>query len=220
MFAPEIGARAALMVAKPDGTSPRTVVSNAEDNFGPVFVPHSDRILFLRSGAFEHYYSPLVDNHRHKIDLFSADLATGSVTQITKRKFYDCRHISVSADGKQTIISSSFNFLILSADEPDPPIRSLQPGVPNAPSQPVDYYPTWLPDGRSIIFSAAVQPPSGNYDYNVYRLDIDSGAIEQLTNLSGPIEGLSVSTDGKKAVLLRQGTYLILNLSTHQLRPM
>jgi Tol biopolymer transport system component len=81
------------------------------------------------------------------------------------------------------------------------------------------YNALWLPDGRSIIFSAASQPPDGNFDYNVYRLDIPSGAIEQLTYLTGLLDGLSVSTDGKKAVLLHQDVYSILDLGTHQLRP-
>jgi Tol biopolymer transport system component len=224
MHAPRNGVRAALMLAKPDGTSSRMLVPGEEDNLQPVFVPHSNQILFLRSGAFEHY-SPLVDNHRHKFDLFSADLAGGGVTALTQQKFYDCSGISVSADGKQIIMSVSTypegdQFLILPIGEPGAPTQRLQPMVPNAPGgSPVVYNALWLPDGRSVIFAAATRPPEGNFNYNVYRLDIASGSIEQLSHLTGLLDGLSVSTDGKKAVLLRQGVYSVLDLSTQQLTP-
>ena len=220
MFAQERGARAALILANADGTSQRTLVSSIEDNFQPVFVPHSKRILFLRSGAFEHY-SPLAANHRHKIDLFSADLATGAVVQITQQKFYECSHVTVSADGKKIIMSvetypEGSHFLILPAVEAGNTTQSLQPAVRNAPSPPQIYNASLLPDGGSMIFSAAAQT-TGDFDYNVYRLDIASGATEQLTTGSGLLDGLSVSTDGTKAVLLRQGVYSVLDLGTRQL---
>jgi Tol biopolymer transport system component len=112
------------------------------------------------------------------------------------------------------------HFLILPIDESGVPSQSLQPRVPNAPRLSQDVYNAlWLPDGRSVVFFAAAEPPEGNFDYNVYRLDITSGAIDQLTHLTGLLDGISVSTDGKKVVLLRQGVYSILDLSTHQLTP-
>lgn len=220
-FAQARGARAALILAKPDGTSQRTLVSSAEDNFQPVFVPHSNRILFLRSEVFGHS-SPLVNNRRHKIDLFSADLASGDVTQITQQKFYECGHVAVSADGKRAILSvntypEGSHFLVLPADGTGTTMQSLQPAVTNAPSLPALYNASFLPDGRSILFSAAAQPPTGNFDYNVYRLDIASGTIGELTADSGLLDGLSVSADGTTAVLLRQGVYSILDLATHQI---
>jgi Tol biopolymer transport system component len=88
MSAPRPGEHAALVIGKPDGTGIRTLVPNAEDNLNPVFVPHSKLILFLRSGAFEHY-SPVVNNHRHKFDVFSVDTETGKINSITEQKFYD-----------------------------------------------------------------------------------------------------------------------------------
>jgi hypothetical protein len=60
---------------------------------------------------------------RPKFDLFSADLASGSVTALTQQTFYECSHISTSADGKQIILSISTHpegdhFLILPIGEP------------------------------------------------------------------------------------------------------
>ncbi|MEK6397221.1 MAG: hypothetical protein V4734_03980, partial [Terriglobus sp.] len=61
-------------------------------------------------------------------------------------------------------------------------------------------------------------PPShGNFDYNVYRIYLDSGKIEQLTNLTGIIDAVSLSRDGKKAILLQGGQYSVLDVDTHKL---
>jgi TolB protein len=223
MVAPRAGARAALMVANADGNAARALVPGDEDNLQPVFVPHSNQILFLRSGAFEHY-SPLVDNMRHKFDVFAADLDSGSVTALTNKKFYEISHLSVSPDGKRAIITVSTypegdQFLVLPVGRSQGTPQTLQPSVIGGPSSsPVIYNAVWMPDGKSLLFSAAAVPAGGgNFNYNVYRLTIASGAVEQLTQLTGLIGGFSVSPDGKRAVVLYGGEYLILDLSTHQL---
>jgi Tol biopolymer transport system component len=209
MRAPRSGEHAALTIGK----------------LRPVFVPHSKLILFLRSGAFDHY-SPLVGNHRHKFDVFSVDTETTNVTSLTEQKFYEINQISVSADGKQLLLSVSTypegeHFLVAPIAKSPSAARSLQPGVPNRPEGgPIDYCAVWLPDGKSFLFYAATEPPGGgNFDYNIYRFTIDSGTTEKLTQFSGMLDGFSVSADGKKAVILRQDVYSILDLSTKQLTP-
>lgn len=223
MRASQSGEHAALVIGKPDGTGIRTLVPNTEDNLTPVFVPHSKLILFLRSGAFEHY-SPVVGNHRHKFDVFSVDTETGKVDSLTEQKYYEINNLSVSADGRQLLLSVSTypegdHFLVGPVVKSSSAAKSLQPSVPNGPSSgPVNYEAVWLPDGKSFLFSAASEPPGGgNFDYNVYRFTITSGAIEKLTQFSGLLDGFNISPDGKKVVILRQGVYSILDLSTHKL---
>jgi Tol biopolymer transport system component len=41
------------------------------------------------------------------------------------------------------------------------------------------------------------------YDYDVYRADITTGAVERLTKGNGFASNLRISADGKKAVFLR-----------------
>jgi Tol biopolymer transport system component len=225
MRAPRSGEHAALVIGKLDGTGTRIIVPDTDDNLMPVFVPHSRQVPFLRSGAFEHH-SPLVDNRRHKFDVFSVDTETGNVTSLTEQKFYEINHISVSSDGKQLLLSVSTyregdHFLVAPIGKSPSAARSLQPSVPNGPEGgPIDRRAVWLPDGKTFLFSAATEPPSGgNFDYNIYRFTIASGTIEKLTQSSGMMDGFSVSADGKKAVILRQGVYSILDLSTKQLTP-
>jgi Tol biopolymer transport system component len=224
MRAPENGAHAALIVANAEGTGEHIVVPADEDNLNPVFVPGSGQVLFLRSAAFEHH-SPLVDNRRHKIDLFAADSATGHVVMLTHQQFYELSHVSVSNDGRQFLLTTSTypeggEFLLVQAANPAASGISLRPKVPQSSDSPLIYNGVWLPDGRSILFQAATQPPGGgNYDYNIYRLTIANGSIERLTQLTGMLDAFSVSADGNKVVLLRQGEYSVLDLSTHQLTP-
>lgn len=225
MRSPANGSRAALIIANADGSGERVLVPADEDNLRPVFVPHSQKVLFLRSAAFEHH-SPLVDNRRHEFDLFAVDAATGNVSALTVKRFYEISDVSVSSDGKLVMLTVSVypegnQFLIAPIKDPQNPSQVLQPKVPGAFSNseldPL-YDAEWLPDNRNIVFLAAPQPPNrGKYDYNVYRMSIQTGAVEQLTQLTGMLDGFRVSLNGKKVVLLRQGEYSVLDLATQQI---
>lgn len=222
MRAEKNGLPAALLLANADGRNERVLVPADHDNLEPAFVPDSDQILFLRSAAFEHY-SPIVGSRRHKFDVFVADSTSGKVSQLTHKAFYDLSHLSVSADGKEILLtvytSEGSQFLIAPVLSPESS-TALQPAVPGSPKPPVVYNGVWLPDSRGILFQAASLPVAGgNFDYNIYRLTIPTGRIQQLTQTAGVLDGFSVSADGKRAVLLRGGQYSILDLSTQQLTP-
>ena len=62
-----------------------------------------------------------------------------------------------------------------------------------------DGAPEWAPDGRSILFSAVRKPDWEliSNDSEVYRLDVDSGAVRALTDRRGPDNGPKVSPDGR-----------------------
>jgi Tol biopolymer transport system component len=224
MRSPRNGLRAALFIANADGSGEKMLVPAEEDNLEPVFVPYSDQILFLRSGAFEHH-SPLVDNHRHKFDLFVADSANGHVSALTHNQFYEISNVSASYDGKQFLLTVSTypegdHFLIGAIRNTETPAITLQPAVARGPTSPAVYNAVWLPDGRNLLFQAASQPfGGGNFDYNIYRLTIATGGVERLTRLTGLLDGFSVSADGKRAVLLREGQYSLFDLGTRQLTP-
>lgn len=216
--------RAALVVANADGSGEQVLVPADEDNLQPAFVPHTEQIVFLRSRSFEHY-SPLVDNRRHKFDLFAVDSATRQISALTNKQYYEISNVSVSPDGKQCLLTVSTypegeHFLIVTIQKPEETPSSLHPAVPQGPKDPLDYNARWLPDGRSLLFKSATLPPNEqNFDYNIYRLTMATGNVEQLTRLKGMLGGFSVSADGKRAVLLHDSAYSLLDLSTHQLTP-
>ena len=59
--------------------------------------------------------------------------------------------------------------------------------------------PEWMPDGRSIVFSA-LRVEDAEYRWrqsDIYRVDVATGAIRQLTNRNGPDNNPTVSPDGR-----------------------
>ena len=59
--------------------------------------------------------------------------------------------------------------------------------------------PAWMPDGRSILISSnqredAEREPS---DSEIYRVDVETGALTQLTDRYGPDQGPKPSPDGR-----------------------
>jgi Tol biopolymer transport system component len=223
MRSPGNDRHAALIIANADGSGEKEIVPAEADNLQPVFVPRSDLILFLRSGAFEHH-SPIVASHRHKFDLFAVDAGSGKVSQLTHSQFYEISHVSASADGKQfllTVFEEGSHFLMREIYNPQTPPVSLQPAVPQGDASPVEYNAVWLPDGKRILFQAALTPPGGgDFDYNIYQYTLATRATERLTKLSGMLDGFSVSADGSRAVLLHKGQYLLLDLATRQVKPL
>lgn len=223
ILAPGPGMRGALVNAALDNGTSETLVDDREDNLKPFFSPDSSHVFFLRSAAFEHH-SPLVDNRRHKFDLFAVDIPSRQVKQLTHQQFYELDQVDLSADGKLLAYSLSTypegdRFLIAPISTPERPLVGLQPIVPGAPKPtPVLYEASWFPDGQSLLFKAASEPPlKGNFDYNVYRVWLKSGKIEQMTALKGIIDALSLSRDGKKALLLQDSQYFVLDVDTHKL---
>jgi Tol biopolymer transport system component len=63
-------------------------------------------------------------------------------------------------------------------------------------------FPNYMPDGKSILFMAANEGKNG-YDYDVYRLDLGTGAIERLTKGNSYATDLRVFADGKAGVFLK-----------------
>ena len=68
------------------------------------------------------------------------------------------------------------------------------------------------------------------YDYDIYRVDLGTGALERLTNGNGYATDLKVSADGNTAVFLKwhsdwHGTpdkseLYLLDVQTHKLTPL
>jgi Tol biopolymer transport system component len=148
--------------------------------------------------------------------VYAVDFMTRRARQLTHWEYYASYGIAVSPDGRQLLLSlfddHGDNFVVSSLDSADKPIFRLRP-------QPFAYVTlaTWLPDGRSLLFAGGVRHPGGDhYDYNVYRLTIGTGDIVPLTQFTGTFNGLHVSSDGTKAVVLYQKAYHIIDIATHQ----
>jgi len=142
---------------------------------------------------------------------------------------------SISADGKNMVVvteglETNGQIAIYSITHPGPPLRTFRPHVSKEVEHknPILAYPNYLPDG-SILFMAASNGKLG-FNYDVYRLNPDTGTIEKLTNGNGYATDLKVSADGKTAVFLKyrknwmlevtDAKPYLLDVQTHKLTPL
>jgi Tol biopolymer transport system component len=121
---------------------------------------------------------------------------------------------------------------VYSLDHSGKPSLSLRPHVPKEADHknPILAYPNYMPDGKSILFMAASNGKLwSGYDYDVYRVDIETGLVERLTKGNGYATDLKVSADGKTAVFLKwrsdwhstpvKSEIYLLDVETHKLTP-
>jgi Tol biopolymer transport system component len=107
--------------------------------------------------------------------------------------------MTIGADTPQQIA-------IYSLDGIGKSLFSLRPHVPKEADhkEPIVDYPNYMPDGKSLLFMAASNGKLWKgFDYDVYKLDIGSGRLEQLTRGNGYSSDLKVSADGRTAVFLK-----------------
>ncbi|HEV3483739.1 MAG TPA: hypothetical protein VGR97_15580 [Candidatus Acidoferrales bacterium] len=201
---PGAGARSRIVIVNVDGSNLRQWSPTGSNDLSPVFSSDNKTIVFSRFGFFGRY-SPIAQPHAHEWNFYAADLDGRNVRQITDENFYMTSAPSVSPDGKNMVVvaeglETSAHIAIYSLDYPGKPILSLQPHVPHEVDRknPIYNCPNYLPDG-SILFMAANQ----RFDYDVYRLNPDTGAIEKLTDRNGYATDLKVSAEGGTAVFLK-----------------
>lgn len=222
--------RSRIVVVNVDGSNLREWSPTGSDDVSPVFSPDNKTIVFSRFGFFGSY-SPIAQPHPHEWDFYAADLDGGNVRQITNESFYMASAPSVSPDGKNMVVvteglETEQQIAIYSTTTPGPPLHTFRPHVPNEISRkhPIFAYPNYLPDG-SILFMAA----NKHVDYDVYRLNPDTGAIEKLTDRNGYATELKVSADGKLAAFLKWHRNWkgvtdpephLLDLQSHALKPL
>jgi TolB protein len=71
------------------------------------------------------------------------------------------------------------------------------------------YYPSLAPDGQSVVYSSYRE----NNVYEIYRLNLNDGSVDRLTDKLGVLTGPEFSPDGTSIVFARgnaNGTYQIM----------
>jgi Tol biopolymer transport system component len=128
-----------------------------------------------------------------------------NIRQLADESFYQTSRLSLSRDGKSMVVvteslDSPEQISIYLLDHARKPSRVLRPHVPG--HERLYNCPGFTPDGKSILFLAA----TGGwrfYDHDVYRLDLQTGAVERLTKRNGYATDLRVFAHGKTAVFLK-----------------
>jgi len=196
-FAEKDEAHSRIILANADGSDPQplTTTSGADDFF-PLFSTDKKTIIFARSNPTGHEWN-----------FFASDLNGTNVRQLTNENAYQVSRASVSPDGKRMMfvnkdIQHNDVIAVYSLEEPPKLERTLKPHVAGEPGQSILDDASFLADGKSVLFLAA-SVKGGPYDYDVYRTDVQTQAIERLTKDNGYAYSLQPSQDGKKAVFVR-----------------
>jgi Tol biopolymer transport system component len=206
---PGNGAHSSIVIGNVDGSDLHPWPSSEGSDYWPVFSPDNKTIIFARSGYYGSY-SPIAQPHPHAWNFYASDLDGTNVRQLTNEKFYKASPPSISPDGKSFVtvtqgLDALQQIAVYPLDHPEKPSLSLQPHVPGEPKLGQEFdFPNYMPDGKSMLFMAASNGKLGHgYDYDVYRVDIGTGAVERLTKGNGFATDLKVSADGKNAVFLK-----------------
>ena len=136
------------------------------------------------------------NNPQSRNHIFTLDLATGRVTQLTSGANHHDQHPKWSPDGTRiSFISSrggSFDLWVMNADGSNVQRLTDHPAA--------DYDPIWAPDGQSLIFSSERDSRS-----DLYRLWLKDRRVERLTHhFVGRAIMPTVSPDGGSVAFAAQ----------------
>ena len=229
-------ARSSIVIGNVDGSDLHSWSSSAGSDYWPVLSRDNKTIVFARSGYYGNY-SPIAQPYPHAWNFYAGDLDGTNIRELTTESFYMASPASVSPDSKSMVVATEGldtpeQIAVYSLDHSGKPSLSLRPHVPREADHknPILAYPNYMPDGKSILFMAASNAKLwSGYDYDVYRVDIETGAVERLTEGNGFATDLRVSADGKTAIFLKwrsdwHGTPVkseiyLLDVQTHKLAP-
>ncbi|MEE9218432.1 MAG: hypothetical protein V3U98_05140, partial [Acidobacteriota bacterium] len=135
-------------------------------------------------------------NEAGVVDIFSLDLRTHGIRNLTQDEFYDSNP-SWSADGKQILYNRRLGayeklFMVDSSD----PTRKTQLTFDNNS----DIQPSFSTDGKYVYFASDY---GDGGIYNIYSLDLEDGVVRRYTDVVGgnfaPLE-LNIDTKGRRTV--------------------
>jgi len=230
------GPRSSIVIGNVDGSDMHSWSSPESGDYWPVLSPDNKTIIFARSGYYGNY-SPIAQPYPHAWSFYASDLDGTNIRELTTESFYMASPASVSPDSKSMVaategLDTPRQIAVYSLDHSGKPSLSLRPHVPKEADHknPILAYPNYMPDGKSILFMAASNGKLwSGYDYDVYRVDIETGLVERLTKGNGYATDLKVSADGKTAVFLKwrsdwhstpvKSEIYLLDVETHKLTP-
>ena len=101
-----------------------------------------------------------------------------------------------SPDGKQIVFKNGTALYLMNEDGSN--IRQLTHPVRN---REFDQYPTFSPDGKSVLFERTEEIDNGGLKFNICVINIMSGKIKKITEIN--IDGADWSPDGKDIIFAR-----------------
>ena len=207
-YSPGNGSHFVIAMVNVDGSDFDQWPPSKANDFSPVLSPDNETLVFERSG-FYGSYSPIAQPHSHEWNFYASNLKGANIRQITTEDFYTASPASISPNGRDMAVvteglEDGSHLAIYSLEHTGKPKLSLQPHVPNEADHrdPILDFPNYTPDGRNILFMAASNGKHG-YDYDIYKVDLDTGSLERLTKGNGYATELKVAANGRTAAFLK-----------------
>lgn len=136
----------------------------------------------------------------YKGDIYRVGVDGGEAVRLTSRDSYEQLPVW-SPDGKSIAFASNrngnFDIFLISADAPGQWSRLTYDSANELPE-------AFTPDGKAVLFSAAIQDPAKSALYpsgrmtELYRVDINGGKSRQV--LPTPVKAISFAPDGKSFI--------------------
>lgn len=218
-----------IVIANIDGSGPRPWPISDTSDLRPVFLADNEHILFARAGYYGNY-SPIARPALHEWSFYVGDLDGANVRPIVGEEFYGISRVSVSPDGQKILFvpkgASSEPIEVYSLPPTTEPMISIKPPVEVDHRDRIIADAMYMPDGKSILFNAATNHLA-RYDYDIYRMDLQTQEVNRLTRNIGYAYGLQLSRDGKTAIFMRDSSHwfrdkteiFLLDIATRKLAP-
>lgn len=208
LYAPQQTQRPHIFIANTNGGGAHTLFASSvnTDDLSPRFSADGTKIYFARIEASTGGSSSLAPVSQ-SWDIYSSDLSGENVEALTHQHFQTFSTLSFSSDRKKMLYSTESEngglLHIYLLDKPSEPERTFQPHVPDESSSPLYTSASLSADGRDVYFLAPTTGTDGEFDYDVYRLNLANNSVEKLTTSNGYATDLCVSADDLNAVCLR-----------------
>lgn len=225
-FSPGKNGDSRFFTANADGTAAHPLSNSGTNDLGALFSPDDKTIVFKHYGYYGNY-SPIARPGPHEWNFYAADLDGNNVRQITKESYWMVSPASLSPDGRTLVFVDSFDAIVLYATKDASAQKVVLKPTLKGKKASVYSLAVFSSDAKSIIFTASYASNFwGQYNYNVYRMDLMTHAVEALTTGKGDINALAVSRDSQWVAFAHNDwnpkteSIFLLNVTTRKLTPL
>ncbi|MBP3951920.1 TolB family protein [Bacillus suaedae] len=165
-----------IVVANKDGSEPRQVTERDQQVTEAIFSPDGNHIYYSAIPSKD--FGVLEGTADNGYDLYSVDLTSNEVTNLTSQDYFTLSALSVSSDGK-TIYFSLFEGEkqeLFAYNLGDGTVRQPLPQLPEL------YSPMMAKDQQTLAYTAvAGQSEDSLFEYELFLYDVESDKTKQVT---------------------------------------
>jgi len=175
-----------LFVANMDGSEQKMLTPDKTHVSEAVFSKTGDQIYFVGTPAKD--YKKAEGETTEGFDLFSVNLSSGNIDQLTNRDYFTMNDLSISQDGKEIY------YRVFEVNREKVTAYSIEDGIekeaPGSNRLPEDSYAfRYSPDGSKMAYNSISEESldSSLFKYELFLLDLENGETKRLTNLGSSV---------------------------------